>query len=111
LVLEIPALYLTLLVPSSYERIGGNAFPTTLALAIQSPQPLYRDNVSGHRARNDRVARSGVDREVKGDSPQPLCVFAGWPWRFTLRSLFVVTTFLAIVPGMIAWLDRAWIGK
>jgi hypothetical protein len=34
-----------------------------------------------------------------------------WPWRFTLRSLFIVTTFLAVVLGMIAWLDRALIGK
>jgi hypothetical protein len=34
-----------------------------------------------------------------------------WPLRFTLRSLFVVTTFVAVVLGMIAWLDRAWIGK
>jgi hypothetical protein len=34
-----------------------------------------------------------------------------WPWRFTLRSLFIVTTFLAVVLGMIAWLDRSWIGK
>ena len=34
-----------------------------------------------------------------------------WPSRFNLRSLFVVTTFLAVVLGMIAWLDRAWIGK
>jgi hypothetical protein len=34
-----------------------------------------------------------------------------WPPRFTLRSLFIATTFLAVVPGMIAWLDRAWIGK
>ena len=34
-----------------------------------------------------------------------------WPPRFTLRSLFIATTFLAIVLGMIAWLDRAWIGK
>jgi hypothetical protein len=34
-----------------------------------------------------------------------------WPWRFTLRNLFVATTFLAVVLGMIAWLDRAWIGK
>jgi hypothetical protein len=33
------------------------------------------------------------------------------PWRFTLRSLFIATTFLAVVLGMIAWLDRAWIGK
>jgi hypothetical protein len=33
------------------------------------------------------------------------------PPRFTLRALFTVTTFLAIVLGMIAWLDRAWIGK
>jgi hypothetical protein len=33
------------------------------------------------------------------------------PWRFTLRSLFTSTTFLAVVLGMIAWLDRAWIGK
>jgi hypothetical protein len=34
-----------------------------------------------------------------------------WPWCFTLRSLFVVTTLPAVVLGMIAWLDRAWIGK
>jgi hypothetical protein len=33
------------------------------------------------------------------------------PWRFNLRSLFIATTFLAVVLGMIAWLDRAWIGK
>jgi hypothetical protein len=36
---------------------------------------------------------------------------APWPWRFNLRSLFIATTFLAVVLGMIAWLDRAWIGK
>ena len=34
-----------------------------------------------------------------------------WPWRFNLRHLFIVTTFLAIVLGMIACLDRSWIGK
>ena len=34
-----------------------------------------------------------------------------WPWRFGLRSLFVATTSLAVVPGMSVWLDRAWIGK
>jgi hypothetical protein len=34
-----------------------------------------------------------------------------WPWRFTLRSLFIATTFLAVVLGMITWMDRAWIGK
>jgi hypothetical protein len=34
-----------------------------------------------------------------------------WPLRFTLRNLFIAMTFLAVVPGMIAWLDRAWIGK
>jgi hypothetical protein len=34
-----------------------------------------------------------------------------WPLRFTLRSMFVLTTFLSVVLGMIAWLDRAWIGK
>ena len=39
-----------------------------------------------------------------------LCQFR-WPPRFTLRSLFIATTFLAVVLGMIAWLDRAWIGK
>jgi hypothetical protein len=31
--------------------------------------------------------------------------------RFTLRTLFIATTFLAVVLGMVAWLDRAWIGK
>ena len=34
-----------------------------------------------------------------------------WPWRFSLRTLFIVTTLLAVVLGLIAWLDRAWIGK
>jgi hypothetical protein len=34
-----------------------------------------------------------------------------WPWRFNLRTLFIATTLLAVVLGMIAWLDRAWIGK
>jgi hypothetical protein len=34
-----------------------------------------------------------------------------WPWRFTLRGLFVATTFFAVALGMIAWLDRAWIEK
>jgi hypothetical protein len=34
-----------------------------------------------------------------------------WPPRFTLRTLFIATTFIAVVLGMIAWLDRLWIGK
>jgi hypothetical protein len=34
-----------------------------------------------------------------------------WPLRFTLCSLFIATTLLAVVLGMIAWLDRAWIGR
>jgi hypothetical protein len=34
-----------------------------------------------------------------------------WPLRFTLRSLFIATTFVAVLMGMIAWLDWAWIGK
>jgi hypothetical protein len=29
-----------------------------------------------------------------------------WPWRFRLRSLFIVTTFLAVLLGMIAGLDH-----
>jgi hypothetical protein len=34
-----------------------------------------------------------------------------WPWRFNIRHLIVATTFLAVVMGMIAWLDRTWIGR
>jgi hypothetical protein len=34
-----------------------------------------------------------------------------WPIRFTVRGLLILTTFLAVVLGMIAWLDRAWIAK
>ena len=34
-----------------------------------------------------------------------------WPWRFTLRSLFIATTFLAVVLGMMVWLEMGWIGK
>jgi hypothetical protein len=32
-------------------------------------------------------------------------------WGFKLRSLFIVTTFLAAVLGMSAWLDHFWIGR
>ena len=34
-----------------------------------------------------------------------------WPLGFNLRSLFFVMTPFAVVLGMIAWLDRTWIGK
>jgi hypothetical protein len=34
-----------------------------------------------------------------------------WPPQFNLRSLFIATTFLAVVLGMTAWLDHSWIGK
>ena len=37
-----------------------------------------------------------------------------WFWRrfnFSLRTFLVAFTVAAIVLGMIAWLDRAWIGK
>jgi hypothetical protein len=34
-----------------------------------------------------------------------------WPPRFSTRQLFTATTFLAVVLGMIGWLDAAWIGK
>ena len=43
--------------------------------------------------------------------------FARWalrfrfPRRFTLRSLFVATTVVAVVLGLIAWLDRVWLEK
>jgi hypothetical protein len=40
--------------------------------------------------------------------------FAPWSrvkYRFGLHTLFVLTTFLAVVLGMIAWLDRAWVGN
>jgi hypothetical protein len=33
-----------------------------------------------------------------------------WPPRFTLRSLFIATTLLAVVMGISVWLDRGWIG-
>jgi hypothetical protein len=38
---------------------------------------------------------------------QALALQLPWHWRLTLRSLFIATTFLAVVLGMIAWLDRA----
>jgi hypothetical protein len=43
-----------------------------------------------------------------GISSLPLLPYAR---RFTLRSLFIAMTFLAMVLGMIAWLDPSWIGK
>jgi hypothetical protein len=34
-----------------------------------------------------------------------------WSNRFSLRTLLITTTIVAIVLGMIAWLDQAWMGK
>jgi hypothetical protein len=34
-----------------------------------------------------------------------------WPLRFNLRSLFIATTFLAVVLGMKTWLVHPWIGR
>jgi hypothetical protein len=34
-----------------------------------------------------------------------------WLRRFSIRAMLIVTPLVAIVLGMIAWLDRAWIGK
>ncbi len=33
------------------------------------------------------------------------------PWRFSLRTFFVTTMFLAVVLGMMTWLDRSWLGR
>ena len=32
-------------------------------------------------------------------------------FHFSLRTLLITTTIVAVVLGMMAWLDRAWIGK
>lgn len=32
-------------------------------------------------------------------------------WRFSLRTMLIATTLIAVVLGMMAWLDGAWIGK
>jgi hypothetical protein len=40
-----------------------------------------------------------------------LAIQQRWTWRFTRHRLFIATTLLAVVLGMIAWLHRAWIGK
>ena len=44
-----------------------------------------------------------------GEAAHPFQALADLP-TINLRSLFIATTFLAVVLGMIAWLDRAWIG-
>jgi hypothetical protein len=31
--------------------------------------------------------------------------------QFSLRALLIATTVVAVMLGMIAWLDRAWIGR
>jgi hypothetical protein len=33
------------------------------------------------------------------------------PRRFSLRTMLIATTLIAVMLGLIAWLDRAWIGK
>jgi hypothetical protein len=37
---------------------------------------------------------------------------AKWPpWRFSLRAFLITTIFLAVVLGMMSWLDRSWLGQ
>jgi RsiW-degrading membrane proteinase PrsW (M82 family) len=33
------------------------------------------------------------------------------PWRFSLRTFLITTMFLAVVLGMMSWLDRSWLGQ
>ena len=73
-------------------------------------------------SRHPKVARVGcIESACRPLASINVLVFASgvltvifrwrWPWHFSLRSLFIATTFLAVVLGMIAWLDQAWIGK
>jgi hypothetical protein len=79
---DVPLNYeITMIDPSSHSMIGGRRIP----------DPRKRPERPGS-------AGKGIADRMRQ------------PWRFRLRSLFIVTTFLAIGLGMIAWLDRAWIG-
>ena len=54
-----------LLVRRLHNGLAGNTLPTAVdALAVQSSQPVHRDNLPGRRVGNDRLAGSSVDREV-----------------------------------------------
>ena len=61
-------------------------------------------------ARDDIVNRVAYWFLVLASGSWSMSFRMRWPLRFTLRSLFVVTTFLAVVLRMSAWLDWAWIG-
>jgi hypothetical protein len=53
-----------ILVPGPHERIVGDDLQNAADLAVHSSQPFHRHDVIGRRAGNERVAGSGVEREV-----------------------------------------------
>jgi hypothetical protein len=94
-----------------------------------------RYETSHSRINNWRVARARIDQSIYGGAgfgivapTNPSLVVPHWfavllagslcfvPWRrimfrFSLRVMLIAVTLVAVVLGMIAWLDRAWIGK
>jgi hypothetical protein len=55
------------MVPRSYHRLTWHSRISVRTLAIQPSHLVHRNNVPGHRAGDDRVAGSLMDREVTYD--------------------------------------------
>ena len=73
-----------------------------------------KENLMGfgfRRTNNDTQASLPISSLVVASAAISLLSVFPFSGRFSLRTLFFVTTFLAFVLGMIAWLDHAWIGK
>jgi hypothetical protein len=104
-------------------------------VTMGSPTHQNQFEASHAPLKNWRGARAQIDRSTFGFGGfgiiapvNPSLVVPHWfaivlagalalvPWsrarcRFGLRSMLIAVTLLAIVLGIVAWLDRAWIGK
>jgi hypothetical protein len=65
----------TILVSGPHGRFAGNDCANAMALATHTPRPIHRHDVPCHRAGNDRLAGSGVDREVRRTQSLARCWF------------------------------------
>jgi hypothetical protein len=55
----------SVLVSCPRDRLTGDGISATLALAIQSPQPIHRNHIPRRRAGNERLAGPVVEREFQ----------------------------------------------
>jgi hypothetical protein len=100
--------------PEDWPRVASTAFGQTQFMQIPTLSKqgaLYPWGFSSGRTSSSRLVMLPYWFLVLASGMLAILFQLRSPWQFNLRSMLLLTTLLAVVLGMIAWLDRAWIGK